>query len=112
VSEQHSPAPWRLNWKVAGGGQHEGIPTLHYVCVESANINTADDPLRLVGYMRPSDARLIAVAPDLLALAHQYARECGDCSGTRITPDGNGGNEPCTECADIWLIIDKAEGRT
>ena len=53
------------------------------------------------------DALLIATAPDLLALAHQYASECGDCAGTRVCPD----DEPCTECADIWRVIDKAEGR-
>lgn len=51
---------------------------------------------------------LIAAAPDLLALAHQYASECGDCAGTRVCPDG----EPCTECTDIWRVIDKAERRT
>ena len=54
-----------------------------------------------------ANARLIASVPDLLALAHQYASECGDCAGTRVCPD----DEPCTECADIWRIIDKAEGR-
>lgn len=55
-----------------------------------------------------ADMTLIAAAPDLLALAHQYATECGDCAGTRVCPD----DEPCTECADIWRVIDKAEGRT
>ena len=55
-----------------------------------------------------ADARLIAAAPELLALAHQYAEECGECAGTRVCPD----DEPCTECADIWAVIDKAEGRT
>lgn len=53
------------------------------------------------------DALLIAAAPDLLALAHQYAEECGDCAGTRVCPD----DEPCTACADVWAVIDKAEGR-
>jgi len=63
---------------------------------------------------RPQDAPLIATAPDLLALAHQYASECGECAGTRIVcgdrkdePD-----EPCADCAFIWSVIDKAEGRT
>jgi hypothetical protein len=44
----------------------------------------------------------------LLALAHQYADECGECAGTRICPD----DSPCTECADVWEVIDQAEGRT
>jgi hypothetical protein len=47
------------------------------------------------------------VRADLLALAHQYAEECGDCAGTRVCPD----DEPCTACADVWVVIDKAEGR-
>lgn len=54
-----------------------------------------------------ANARLIAAAPELLALAHQYASECGDCAGTRVCPD----DEPCTACADVWAVIDKAEGR-
>ncbi len=63
------------------------------------------------------DARLIEAAPALLALAHQYASECGDCAGTRIVAmvDDTGelaGDEPCEQCADIWTVIDKAEGRT
>lgn len=44
----------------------------------------------------------------LLALAHQFASECGECAGTRICPD----DEPCTACSDIWSVIDRAEGRT
>jgi len=40
---------------------------LRYVCVESANTNDVDDPLRMTGYVRPVDAHLIAAAPDLLA---------------------------------------------
>lgn len=48
----------------------------------------------------------------LLALAHQYASECGDCAGMRITPNGRGGDEPCTECADIWAVIERVEGRS
>jgi hypothetical protein len=54
-----------------------------------------------------ANASLIVAAPDLLALAHQYASECGDCAGTRLCPD----DEPCMECSDIWAVIDKAEGR-
>lgn len=53
-------------------------------------------------------ARLIAAAPDLLALARQYASECGECAGTRVCPD----DSACIECADVWKVIDKAEGRT
>ena len=55
-----------------------------------------------------ADARLIAAAPDLLALAHQYASECGECAGTRVCPD----DAPCTECGFIWDVINKAEGKS
>jgi hypothetical protein len=58
--------------------------------------------------MNPDIARLIAATPRLLALAYQYARECGDCAGARITPD----DEPCTECIDVWAIIDNAKKRS
>ena len=51
--------------------------------------------------------RVAEQAPALLALAKQYASECGDCAGTRVCPD----DSPCTECVDIWRTIDKAEGR-
>lgn len=66
ASDSHSPAPWKLNWRIAGGGTHPSIPTLRYVCVESANTNDVADPLRMTGYVRPIDAHLIAAAPDLL----------------------------------------------
>lgn len=64
-----------------------------------------------------ANARLIAAAPDLLALAHQYASECGECNGSRVVVgehrrDGTYmGDEHCTVCDDIWAVIDRAEGR-
>lgn len=57
--------------------------------------------------MKGDVARVITACPDLLALAHQYASECGECAGARIQPD----DQPCVECADIWAVIDKAERR-
>lgn len=54
-----------------------------------------------------ANTAVIAAAPDLLALAHRYADECGECAGTRVCPD----DEPCTECEFIWRVIDQAEGR-
>jgi hypothetical protein len=70
-----------------------------------------DNPVR-GGGIADSEAKanavLFAAAPDLLALAHQYAEECGDCAGARVCPD----DEPCAACADVWAVIDKVEGRT
>src|SRR6185437_1422976 len=66
----HTPGPWKAAPK--GDGWHI----------------TAEAPKGLYGLytfvatvhgMRGNDAKLIAAAPNLLALAHQYADECGDC---------------------------------
>ena len=51
------------------------------------------------------DARLIAAAPTLYDLAHQYASECGECAGVGIKPD----DEPCDECAFIRVILDEID---
>lgn len=53
------------------------------------------------------DARLIAAAPRLYDLAHQYASECGECAGVGIKPD----DTPCNECAFIRVILDEIDGR-
>jgi len=63
-----------------------------------------------------ADMSLIAAAPALLALAHQYAEECAECAGTGSIwdhpSDPQAAKEyPCPECADIRQTIDKAEGR-
>jgi len=64
--------------------------------------------LYLVNDLAAEVRKLRGTKADLLALAHQYASECGDCAGARVCPD----DEPCTACADVWAVIDKAEGRT
>ena len=64
----HTPGPWIVNWRLAGGGQHPEFPILHYAGIEGGEY--ADDPqiqpLRIAGYIRKPDAHLIAAAPDLL----------------------------------------------
>lgn len=50
-----------------------------------------------------ANARLIAAAPGLLALARLYVSECTNCSGVR--------DVPCDYCEHIWAAIDRAEGR-
>lgn len=68
-------------------------------------------------------ARLIAAAPDLLALAKKLASECAECRGRGYTfsDDGITGfgpddreptREACADCADIREVIAKAEGRS
>lgn len=69
-----------------------------------------------------ANARLIAAAPDLLALARQYASECSGCDGRGFTvgDDGITGRGPddveptryaCEDCEDIRAVIAKAEGK-
>lgn len=75
-----------------------------------------------IGYARgpietmQQDARLMAAAPELLALAKQYASECGECNGggSWVELDRNGAPipetaRPCEACADICAVIAKAE---
>lgn len=62
---------------------------------------------------------LYAAASELLALAEQYASECGECSGTGIVPqqmheahdsevNDHGRFEPCPDCESIRVVIAKA----
>jgi hypothetical protein len=53
---------------------------------------------------------------DLLALAKRYASECPKCGGTGLRdalgPDGFVTHTvECAACADIRLVVEKAEGR-
>ena len=65
-----------------------------------------------------ADARLIAAAPDLLALAKRYASECPKCGGTGTyqyqfpLPDGAMAKpgESCAVCADLRALIARARG--
>lgn len=61
-----------------------------------------------------ADMSLIAAAPDLLALAKQYASDCGRCAGTGRPRydegDGYRAGETCPDCEDIRAVIAKAEG--
>lgn len=66
-----------------------------------------------------ANARLIAAAPDLLALAKQYASECAGCNGSGVGREAFSvlGGEvtsvdiPCEDCADIRKVIAKVEDR-
>lgn len=90
----HTPGPWK-NCRDANG---------NCIICQSSEVLPGE-----ISYSEEFQAnrRLVDAAPDLLALAHQYAAECGDCAGTRVCPD----DEPCTACADVWAVIDAAEGR-
>ena len=50
------------------------------------------------------NAALIACAPELFALAMEYASECGECAGVGVTID----NRDCDACRTIREVIAKA----
>jgi hypothetical protein len=91
----HTPGPWKLS------------PYSSIVGIAISGGGFVIAGVRGGREFSEANARLIAAAPELLALAHRYAKECGECAGTRVCPD----DEPCTECTDIWRVIDMAEGR-
>lgn len=94
----HTPGPWGLVQTSVGPIVGHRLVHVATAYDGHGNVETA---------LARANARLICVAPELLDLAKRYASECGECAGTRVCPD----DEPCTECADIWRVIDKAEGR-
>ena len=95
----HTPGPWRV------------LPTNDCVIESEKHGNIA---LVNLARMSAADARLIAAAPDLLALAKRYASECAECDGDgRILVtfnDREAEYDPCEACADIRAAIAKAEG--
>lgn len=90
----HTPGPWRV-------GEHN-----HCVIESARHGNIA---LVNLARMSAADARLIAAAPDLLALAKRYASECAECDGkgTWVGPDLH--TEPCDTCADLRALIARAK---
>jgi hypothetical protein len=73
--------------------------------------NDADDD-RVYHPIALANAHLIASAPELLALAKRYASECGTCDGKGFCIEPIDHEEiDCNDCADIRLVIEKAEGR-
>lgn len=77
--------------------------------IAGATIEKTRLPARAEEQVRRIQA-LVAAAPDLLILAHQYAAECTECDG--LGTDMNEPEQPCPQCADIRHVIAKAEGRS
>ena len=97
----HTPGPWRIR-----GLTVESVPGGN-ICL--VNLARPEGPTQ-------ANLALIAAAPDLLALAKQYASECATCDGTEMVmgrgPDGEPDGDRCPDCADIRIVIAKAEGRS
>lgn len=108
----HTPGPWHL-----GGNGFIVYAQNGYAICDVKTFHGRDDS-------DTENARLIAAAPELLALVRQYASECGECNGTGLVTksyggDGYGGrcaaladadDQPCSDCADIRTVIAKATG--
>jgi hypothetical protein len=107
----HSPGPWVSFYKDKYDEWHVGVP------LSSGSMKLALFPDGCPTDNPEADCRLIAAAPDLLALAKKYASECAGCDGegtwVRVTNiAGPAIKLPCEDCADIRKVIDKAEGKS
>jgi hypothetical protein len=110
MSAKHTPN-WRKGKRTAyfqhiDGDNWEGFGRV-VVRMQGANRDYAEGLANLA---------LILAAPRLLALAKRYASECAQCSGTGKAPwfvDDSGipsSTVGCDACADIRLVVEKAEG--
>lgn len=83
------------------------IPVNGFVGIESVGAPT-----------RTANARLIAAAPDLLAIAREYADSCLDCSGSGTVQRYDTDDSDCAvtefvdcpECAHVRAVIAAVEG--
>lgn len=109
-NQSHTPGPWSNDriWDTPESRIHarvEGIPVALAEVFSMRN-----------GGEKEANARLIAAAPELLTLAHQYAAECAECAGSgkveMLSASGHPAGEiDCEDCADIRAVIAKAEGK-
>ena len=105
VTEKHTPGEWTTR----GPRMQDMAPD--YAVVADGEIIAEVFGRSSVSKFHPSEAnaRLIASAPALLALARQYAEECGLCAGTGVMQlIGMTAPGPCHDCADIRAVIAKA----
>lgn len=108
----HTPGPWKWYWREEDGKANCGV---FWEKLPGHAYAVARAPQYEKWAQWEANARLIAAAPDLLALAKQYASECSWCSGTGTiehVPFDNGvsSTSKCIQCADIRAVIAKAEG--
>ncbi len=119
MSASHTPGPWAVENPM----EHElsiveaDKPTYEWKFIATVPYGGRNDG----DFSRPTadaNARLIAAAPDLLALARKYASECGQCGGSGENIHASGPapedeySRPCEDCAGIRAVIDRAEGRS
>ena len=104
----HTPGPWQFYADLPSTD-----PNWHIVTNESRMRVLANVHIEPGNAVDLANAHLITAAPDLLAIARQYASECANCQGmARVPTNLSAGEwEECSDCADIRAVIDKAEGR-
>lgn len=101
ATDKHTPGEWTTR----GPRMQDMAPD--YAVVADGEIIAEVFGRSSVSKFHPSEAnaRLIASAPALLALARQYASECGECSGSGVSQDTH---RDCESCADIRAVIARA----
>lgn len=120
TEESHTAGPWTLThkrgnnfavqeWEIRGMfGDKPNISPIFNVDIFAIHGTTF--------CASPQDARLIAAAPDLLALAKKLASECAECRGVGHSMVDTGmpvdSRVDCPDCRDIHVVIAKAEGRS
>jgi len=106
----HTPGPWCVAGKETESGAWESLEVIQVVLPMHTVCFMTSDGQKL------ENARLIAAAPELLAMVKRYASECADCDGTGlmefIGADQDIYEKECTQCADIRSLLARAEGRS
>lgn len=123
-SVTHAPGPWEIRSRHESRMDHTtvirsvAIPGHDYI-----EVSRLTDPTPSQDQVARANVRLIAAAPELLALAKKLAGECSECEGagvsmcfvdndpTDITKGCHTEALDCDDCADIRKVIAKAEGR-
>lgn len=80
----HSPCPWITRpWSchapttvICDGAGEQNYPFIIAECSGNGGPETAE--------VEAANARLIAAAPDLLAIVRKYASECANCNGAGL----------------------------
>ena len=78
MTTTHTPGPWKY-------GMKHGSPNAAFICVTSGNTDIATVDANACHASGQANARLIAVAPELLAALERLA-SCPDCNADMLSP--------------------------
>lgn len=88
---KHTDGPWLLVEKEQTRGAHDTQPHLEYFHIQGPQ-GDLDPNLRIAGFMKRGDAKLIAAAPELLeacmTMAEWFRREKAGFGKDRSTAEG------------------------